>query len=114
MTGHKFATSVGQARAIKQALRGFLFCPHCGVTDVGCLLHQRSMSSFSLRCGACGLLYHVKRADLAASARALAAQSEDESEAQLYERVAVLFEPDANARHQYPAVPPELELEAEV
>jgi transcription elongation factor Elf1 len=107
MTGHKFAHTREQAKAIKQALRAYLFCPTCGVTDQGCLLHRRSWSHFSMRCGACGLKYHVPRADLADSARQRAAQCDDEQQADLLERLAVLFQPYGNPRHSYPTTPPE-------
>ena len=115
MTGHKFAHTRDQARAIRQALKAYLFCPTCGVTEQGTLLHRRSWSSFSLRCSACGLKFHLPRADLADSARQRAAQCDDPKQADLLERLAALFEPHSNAHHTYAVTPPEHDdVDAEV
>lgn len=102
----RYARSAEQARAFRAALRAWLFCPHCGVSDAGCLAQRRSMSAVVMKCDGCGLKYYVRREELAASARRLA---DDPREAQLYERLAAIFHPDAAPQHLYPVQVPERE-----
>lgn len=105
-TWRSYAPTERAARELNAALRAFLICAGCGSTEQ-CIPHMRSQSSVVMKCHACGLRYHIRREDLAASARRRAAEATDPKQAALYDRVAAVFTPFHNARHTPGALPPD-------
>jgi hypothetical protein len=85
------------AKEFRQAIRAYLVCPGCGVSE---------QAGVVLRCLGCRLRWHVRRADLAASVRTKAAAAVDPRERALLDRLAILFEPWHHPRHTYGATPP--------
>jgi transcription elongation factor Elf1 len=87
-----YASTEREAKAFRRALRILLICPHCGTTDQ-CVDSIRSHSSVVMRCGACRLRFHVRRADLAASVRQRADAEQDAAKARTLERLALVVAP---------------------
>jgi hypothetical protein len=88
---HRYARTVDEGRALREALRFLLVCPLCGVSKVRD--HKKSMTAVVVKCLGCGLKYHIKRVDLAASARRKADGATDPDERGLLLRLARLFDP---------------------
>jgi hypothetical protein len=75
---------------------------------------MRSHASVVMSCTCCRFRFHVRRQDLAASARRLAERTADQKERRLYDRIAVRYEPYSNRRYTYGGTPPDDLLHAGV
>lgn len=107
MGSHRYGQNPRNAHDVLAALKSFLFCPHCGSSEIPLGTYKKSQSAFTLQCrGKCNLKFYVRRADLAEAAMHKANETDDPAQRDLYERVAALFAGDAVARHLYPAEAP--------